>query len=159
MESPTTLLPFVGRVNFPTGTYTVVSSQLDLQHSSPDLVSFVADATIPAGSAVTLEVASADAPFSIADASWVSAASIANASGGRYVRLRLTVSHQDAENPVLVRSMTLNYTLTDQTRFEFSGCGWFRSGQVPRPPPPWVLVWLLVLIVLPILVLTSLRRT
>ncbi len=130
---PLGILPTWGSVDYRVGAFTVVTNTIDLDNSKPLFQSATVAATTSGASSVSVEVASSDSPFTAAAAIWNPAASLANVRIKRYVRLRITLDNQVAATPATATSVTIAFTPSEQSEFDFATC---QAATIGAPPPP-----------------------
>lgn len=137
---PMPIILVFGDVNFQIGAFDVVSSLIDSRSSAPEFNSASVDATVSGASSVTLEVAASETPFDVASAQWIPATSISSLNGLRYLRFRLRIDNQSVSDPVIVRSISLEYKQSNHGRFEFGSCQMvapITGGSSHSGTPPW----------------------
>jgi hypothetical protein len=137
---------FEGAVNSIVGTYNLVTKLIDAGATRVRLRSVGA---APSSGAVTLYVASSDRPFSVGEADWKIASTLALGEFGRYLRVRAEVVSASSSTPVVVESLALDLEPVEQTQFDFSSCA---RVDAPRGPTG---VWFLLI---PLLLVWRLRR-
>ncbi|MEK7355116.1 MAG: hypothetical protein AAB250_01605 [Bdellovibrionota bacterium] len=132
---PLGILPTWGQVNYQVGTFTVVTKTVDLDNSQPLFLGASVSSTSTGASNASVEVASADQPFDVSAAVWVSASSVTGSRIKRYVRLRLTLDNQVAASPIRATNVLITYTPADQTAFKFATCQASTVGPLPPSGP------------------------
>ena len=140
--SPMPIIFDLGSVKYQTGTFDIISSLIDTRASAPEFQSATVDATVSGASSVALEVAGSETPFDAASAQWISAASISDLNGKRYLRFRVRIDNQSSTDPVIVRAVTFEYRQSDHGRFEFASCQSVTpfAGSGGTPPWNWFLI-------------------
>jgi len=112
----------VGKVSHQTGLFEIVSKLINIGSDAPDIKSVTLDAAVSGGSSVDLEVAFGDTPFDAASVAWQPAASLSLNGGKRYLRFRVRINNQSATQPVVVRSVKVEYGMKEYRQFEFASC-------------------------------------
>ncbi|HVK62063.1 MAG TPA: hypothetical protein VM432_10950 [Bdellovibrionales bacterium] len=152
---PLGLLSTWGSVTYRTGAFRIVSKTLDLESSKPLLTSADVESTVSGTSTVSVEIASADSPFTASSANWVSASSLLKKEIKRYVRIRVTINNDSETTPARASKVTLSWTPYEQSEFEFSSCGVVTTSPPSNGPGNLIAI---ALMLMPMIVALQLRR-
>jgi len=133
-----------GNIEFITSTQVTESISYNLQNTKITFNSIVTD---PISADFLVEVAGSDDDFLTDNTGWTTNLSLL--SHKRYIKIRASITVSDVSNPMVMNSITVNYTLGDENNFDFTAasCGTIKAG----PPKPAVLL----LFLLPLLCLFS----
>ena len=146
-ENPAFLGIDEGRVRSVITTYTITSKEIDLRNTAPVLNSVTVSAPLSGGSTVAVEIATSDQTGFDPTSLWAASATFVGQPMKRFVRYRLTVDNQDADNPAVVDSITFDYDGHQQDQFDFTAnCGTIAAGSGPLPPGPTALLVLMCLL-------------
>ena len=115
-----------------TGNVEFVSTTQSVEMASVDLLQSLAEVTAlnvsPASPDFLFEAAGSDDNFVSDNTGWTT--NLISLSHKRYLKLRVSITTSDVNNPTMVDSVTLNYDSVARTNFklEAAGCGRVERG-------------------------------
>lgn len=155
-EKPDTLLAHVGYGRFQSGTFTLSSKPLDSSSTRPDVTGVTLTTSLSSGASALLEISSGESN-DFSPVTWVDGNSVTDPQS-RYLRFRASLTNTDESNGAYVQSVQVNYSPYYQQEFDFDqgGCGMISRGE-GNSPPPFFLLMLSVLFLLPLLLALKLK--
>ena len=143
LENPDTQLVARGTVNAASGTFDLVSSEMDLQNSLPLLVQSLSTESLSASSSLAITFASGE--NSGFTPSYLSLSSFDQENSFRYWRLKLSLSQDTSGSFSKITRLGYEYTPNQEDEFNFvSACGVIKpSSQIPKA---FLLLYLLPLV-------------